>query len=172
MHAFCVCVCACMHIVCVCLCVCACIIVHLCILASAPQTDRPFVCDECHQSFVEACNLKRHMRSHQGLKAYVCEECGAAFTKGHHLRDHVASHKGGGIHKCDQCEAVFNNANQLRLHIKVCGDTCPYLCPLQESCRLSLKREGFTFGHFRCWLATACFSATGADRRHIGRMLK
>jgi hypothetical protein len=45
------------------------------------QTDRPFRCDECPQSFNRNHDLKRHKRIHAAVKPFPCDFCGKSFSR-------------------------------------------------------------------------------------------
>jgi uncharacterized Zn-finger protein len=45
------------------------------------QTDRPFRCDECPQSFNRNHDLKRHKCIHAAVKPFPCDFCGKSFSR-------------------------------------------------------------------------------------------
>jgi hypothetical protein len=45
------------------------------------QTDRPFRCDKCPQSFNRNHDLKRHKRIHAAVKPFPCDFCGKSFSR-------------------------------------------------------------------------------------------
>ena len=46
-----------------------------------PQTDRPFKCDQCPQSFNRNHDLKRHKRIHLAVKPFPCGHCDKSFSR-------------------------------------------------------------------------------------------
>jgi len=46
-----------------------------------PQTDRPFKCDQCPQSFNRSHYLKRHKWVHLAVKPFSCEHCEKSFSR-------------------------------------------------------------------------------------------
>lgn len=46
-----------------------------------PQTDRPFRCDQCPQSFNRNHDLKRHKRIHLAVKPFPCGHCDKSFSR-------------------------------------------------------------------------------------------
>ncbi|KAM7221037.1 finger protein [Rhypophila decipiens] len=55
---------------------------------SGPQTDRPFKCDECPQSFNRNHDLKRHKRIHLAVKPFPCIHCDKSFSRKDALKRH------------------------------------------------------------------------------------
>ncbi|KAM7205574.1 finger protein [Rhypophila sp. PSN 637] len=55
---------------------------------SGPQTDRPFKCDECPQSFNRNHDLKRHKRIHLAVKPFPCVHCDKSFSRKDALKRH------------------------------------------------------------------------------------
>jgi hypothetical protein len=49
--------------------------------AGGPQTDRPFRCDSCPQSFSRNHDLKRHKRIHLAVKPFPCKHCDKSFSR-------------------------------------------------------------------------------------------
>jgi uncharacterized Zn-finger protein len=45
------------------------------------QTDRPFRCDQCPQSFNRNHDLKRHKRIHLAVKPFPCGHCDKSFSR-------------------------------------------------------------------------------------------
>ena len=48
---------------------------------SGPQSDRPFRCDLCPQSFNRNHDLKRHKRIHLAVKPFPCAHCDKSFSR-------------------------------------------------------------------------------------------
>ena len=46
-----------------------------------PQTERPFKCDQCPQSFNRNHDLKRHKRIHLAVKPFPCGHCDKSFSR-------------------------------------------------------------------------------------------
>ncbi|OLN97268.1 Zinc finger protein 398 [Colletotrichum chlorophyti] len=52
-----------------------------------PQTERPFKCDQCPQSFNRNHDLKRHKRIHLAVKPFPCSFCDKSFSRKDALKD-------------------------------------------------------------------------------------
>ncbi|KAJ2976598.1 hypothetical protein NQ176_g4857 [Zarea fungicola] len=46
-----------------------------------PQSERPFKCDQCIQSFSRNHDLKRHKRIHLAVKPFPCNYCSKSFSR-------------------------------------------------------------------------------------------
>lgn len=45
------------------------------------HTDRPYKCDQCHQSFSRNHDLKRHKKIHLAVKPFPCDACDKSFSR-------------------------------------------------------------------------------------------
>ncbi|KAF4332723.1 hypothetical protein FBEOM_13473 [Fusarium beomiforme] len=55
---------------------------------SQPQSERPFKCDQCVQSFSRNHDLKRHKRIHLAVKPFPCTFCSKSFSRKDALKRH------------------------------------------------------------------------------------
>jgi Zinc finger, C2H2 type len=69
--------------------------------APTPQTDRPFKCDQCPQSFNRNHDLKRHKRIHLAVKPFPCGHCDKSFSRKDALKVRTLLRRFG-------CEIVTN----------------------------------------------------------------
>ncbi|KAK5994967.1 Zinc finger protein Xfin [Cladobotryum mycophilum] len=53
-----------------------------------PQSERPFKCDQCVQSFSRNHDLKRHKRIHLAVKPFPCSYCSKSFSRKDALKRH------------------------------------------------------------------------------------
>ncbi|KAL7792637.1 hypothetical protein V8C37DRAFT_121601 [Trichoderma ceciliae] len=53
-----------------------------------PQSERPFKCDQCVQSFSRNHDLKRHKRIHLAVKPFPCTYCAKSFSRKDALKRH------------------------------------------------------------------------------------
>ncbi|KID72641.1 Zinc finger, C2H2-type/integrase, DNA-binding protein, partial [Metarhizium brunneum ARSEF 3297] len=53
-----------------------------------PQSERPFKCDQCTQSFSRNHDLKRHKRIHLAVKPFPCSFCSKSFSRKDALKRH------------------------------------------------------------------------------------
>ncbi|KAI1046461.1 hypothetical protein LB505_010761 [Fusarium chuoi] len=52
------------------------------------QSERPFKCDQCVQSFSRNHDLKRHKRIHLAVKPFPCTFCSKSFSRKDALKRH------------------------------------------------------------------------------------
>lgn len=71
------------------------------------KEERPFICDQCGQSFKWSSALKVHMQWHRQEKNYLCSECGKKFTAKKNLIEHLNIHTGKRPFVCEHCNASF-----------------------------------------------------------------
>ncbi|EPQ63345.1 BgtA-20708 [Blumeria graminis f. sp. tritici] len=63
------------------------------------QSDRPFKCDQCAQSFNRNHDLKRHKRIHLAVKPFPCMKCDKSFSRKDALKRHILVKSCGGANK-------------------------------------------------------------------------
>ena len=80
------------------------------------KSEKRFSCRICGNMFVNANNLRIHMRLHTGDRPYICVLCGKAFTQKTHLTTHVRTHTGEKPYTCDKCGKSFSQSSVLSRH--------------------------------------------------------
>jgi len=78
---------------------------------------RPFICQECSQTFTHASSLKRHALIHSGKQPYVCEQCNKGFFQKVAYQTHCKSHTSERLH-CKGCNQRFLTQYLLNFHLK------------------------------------------------------
>eukprot|EP00092_Neocalanus_flemingeri_P017907 GFUD01019373.1.p1 GENE.GFUD01019373.1~~GFUD01019373.1.p1 ORF type:complete len:658 (-),score=96.97 GFUD01019373.1:433-2406(-) len=78
---------------------------------------RPFICQECSQTFTHASSLKRHALIHSGKQQFVCEQCNKGFFQKIAYQTHCKSHTSERIH-CKGCNQPFLTQYLLNFHLK------------------------------------------------------
>ncbi|TKA81006.1 hypothetical protein B0A49_01517 [Cryomyces minteri] len=73
---------------------------------SNPQTDRPFKCDQCPQSFNRNHDLKRHKRIHLAVKPFPCGHCDKSFSRKDALKRHIL------VKGCGKAQAAADDDKQ------------------------------------------------------------
>ncbi|KAL4217628.1 hypothetical protein ACF0H5_022370 [Mactra antiquata] len=73
-------------------------------------------CEHCEKVFTDNSVLKRHLKSHTGIKEYMCDLCGKFFLLKHHLVIHIADHISDRPYVCQVCSMAFKRWPYLRKH--------------------------------------------------------
>ena len=79
--------------------------------------DLRYPCTSCDKVFKRSLDLKRHEKSHLGIKNYCCETCGAKFVDGTRLKQHKWIHSDVKQYKCSKCLQCFRLNSHLKSHI-------------------------------------------------------
>jgi len=82
---------------------------------------RPFICQECSQTFTHAASLKRHALIHSGKQQYFCGQCNKGFFQKVAFQTHSKSHTSERIH-CKGCNQPFLTQYLLNFHLKSKSD--------------------------------------------------
>ncbi|XP_072385195.1 histone H4 transcription factor-like [Diabrotica undecimpunctata] len=80
---------------------------------------KPYKCTECDKSFVEQCNLKAHMKTHEEenpLKCYLCNfSCRSKVgLDSHYVKKHDSA---GLVYECHCCKKKFKRGTYLTKHL-------------------------------------------------------
>ncbi|XP_055705255.1 zinc finger protein 26-like [Phlebotomus papatasi] len=79
-----------------------------------------FECPQCFHTSKSASNLKKHIRTHTGLKPFECAECGKCYSEKYDVRIHLQlKHtKPKKQEICPFCGKKFNFTIRLKSHIR------------------------------------------------------
>lgn len=86
---------------------------------SDSDVEKRYTCPECFRRFVQANQLKTHLRQHTGERPYACGECLKRFTAMSSLNSHMRVHTGERPYKCRECNQQFRQLSSLRKHFRV-----------------------------------------------------
>ncbi|CAO3656052.1 unnamed protein product [Mucor fragilis] len=88
-----------------------------------PVVDKPFVCNQCDQSFSRSHNLKSHLATHSPEKPFQCDVCNHFFRRQHDLKRHQKLHTGERPYVCACCSRSFARLDALNRHQSAYGGT-------------------------------------------------
>ena len=107
---------------------------------------KPFKCSTCGKSFAQAGNVRRHEIIHSGVKPFTCTTCGRSFSQAKNLRDHERIHLGVKPFTCTMCGKSFKRAGDLRKHERIHSGVKPFTCTM---CGKSFSQAGNLREHER-----------------------
>ena len=105
-----------------------------------------FTCDTCGRSFVYACHLNVHQRTHARVRAFTCRMCGKSFVQSYQLKVHERTHTDVKPFTCIMCEKSFVQSCQLKVHERTHTGVKPFTC---STCGKSFRQIGHLIVHER-----------------------
>ena len=100
-------------------------------LSTAPKSlsGQRTQCPECHKILCSVSSLKRHFRTHTGVRPYKCSHCSKGFSQPHHRNYHekvhmtpddqtdVSSTSTEQVHVCSVCGQKFMGKRMFKNHL-------------------------------------------------------
>ena len=94
--------------------------------------DRPYSCNQCDLKFTWVSNLRRHERTHTGVKLFKCSHCDyKTNTKGNVTKHEARLHSGKlsvKLTPCPHCEKKFSRPDDLPKHLRNVHNIKPFSC--------------------------------------------
>jgi uncharacterized Zn-finger protein len=88
------------------------------VLKKEPDTDKPFACNQCSQSYDTQYYLNRHIRTtHNPDRPFSCYLCKKSFKEKHHCVEHVNRHGDTRV-TCPECSKPFKRNPELTRHLR------------------------------------------------------
>ncbi|XP_028456204.1 zinc finger protein 84-like [Perca flavescens] len=106
--------------------------------------DEQFSCSKCAKRYGSKSSLKRHMRTHSGLKYVRCSVCKKGFLRESHLQRHMITHTGEKAFSCSVCKKAFGYKATLQKHMTTHTGEKRFSCSVCKKCfawSCSLKRH-------------------------------
>ncbi|XP_051809150.1 zinc finger protein 599-like [Acanthochromis polyacanthus] len=101
-------------------------------------------CDFCGKKFKDKYQMKRHQKTHTGVKPYACNFCGKRFCQISSLKYHIRIHTGEKPHSCDTCGKSFRRGDALTVHKRTHTGEKPYSC---KTCGKRFTQNGSLSAH-------------------------
>lgn len=95
------------------------------------------VCNECGKAFYSNAHLRRHMKSHMGIKDFHCSICGKSFAANRNLQQHIdIIHEKAGERPfaCEECGKTFTRSNALKHHTLLHNGKPTFQCDFCDKC--------------------------------------
>ncbi|XP_037298107.1 zinc finger protein 664 isoform X2 [Manduca sexta] len=98
--------------------------------ASNKRRPSSYACSFCGKNYMKLKTLRAHIKnSHQqSEQPYACNQCKESFNSEHDLKLHSALHPKGSMWKCNKCEKEFHSKSMLRRHIQRHMESKRYAC--------------------------------------------
>ncbi|XP_061202226.1 uncharacterized protein LOC133208416 [Neopsephotus bourkii] len=157
---------------------------------AAPGAEKPFICNQCGNSFGLWLSLVAHQKSHTGQKCYpcpehekssgdelspkalqdkqvegrawLCPECGRSFPQYERLVKHRQNHRGRGPYRCDVCGKRFSLKTNLVTHQRIHTGERPFTCGV---CGRRFNQKGNLVTHYRTHTGERPFACTQCGKR-------
>uniref|UniRef100_A0A1B0CRG7 C2h2-type zn-finger protein n=2 Tax=Lutzomyia longipalpis TaxID=7200 RepID=A0A1B0CRG7_LUTLO len=100
--------------------------------------DKPFVCEECGNSFKTKGALNAHQISHIDERPFQCENCSKKFKTQRALKKHDKDTHKETLHDCPHCELKLKSSRTLKMHLLVHSDVKNFKC---NYCGSEFKRR-------------------------------
>ncbi|XP_069715254.1 zinc finger protein 84-like [Phaenicophaeus curvirostris] len=155
---------------------------------AAPGTEKPFICNQCGNSFGLWLALVAHQKSHNKPypcpehekssgdelspkalqektadgRAWACPECGRSFAQYDRLLKHRQNHRGRGPYRCDVCGKRFSLKTNLVTHQRIHTGERPFTCGV---CGRRFNQKGNLVTHYRTHTGERPFACAQCGKR-------
>ncbi|XP_053913883.1 uncharacterized protein LOC104055025 [Cuculus canorus] len=155
-----------------------------------PSAEKPFICNQCGNSFGLWLSLVAHQKSHGGQKSYggaeaekssgdelcakgiaeklgdgrawLCPDCGRSFAQAERLLPQRQSHGGRGPYRCDVCGKRFSLKTNLATHHRIHTGERPFACGV---CGRRFNQKGNLVTHYRTHTGERPFACAQCGKR-------
>ncbi|KAI5706689.1 hypothetical protein M8J75_010463 [Diaphorina citri] len=120
-----------------------------------------YKCPHCTSLFARFFSLRKHLRSHSGVRPFICTICNKSFVQRNHLNRHTNIHTGPG-YQCNICGRVMNDRTNLKVHMRNHTGEKKYIC---EVCGKGFVQWSSHYYHMFTHSESRNFQCTVCDKK-------
>uniref|UniRef100_A0A8C6TX22 C2H2-type domain-containing protein n=1 Tax=Neogobius melanostomus TaxID=47308 RepID=A0A8C6TX22_9GOBI len=135
--------------------------------------DKRHKCSHCWKKFLTKFNLKRHLRTHTGVKPFKFSVCAMSFLHNSYLKTHMRTHTGEKPFRYSVCGMRFSQNSYLKKHKRIHAEEKQFKCSV---CAMNFSHNSVLKTHmrvhtgekpFKCSVCAKSFSQNSHLKNHV-----
>lgn len=94
------------------------------------KNEQTYQCQICSKLYLSHASLRKHKKTHAGVRPHVCGICGSSFVFRSYLNSHLRTHNTEKAFQCTFCSLQFVTRSGLKRHERIHTGEKPYKCLL------------------------------------------